>query len=164
MNDCLNERALLRVYTHEGTPAELSHLRLCADCAEYYERLTDDLETIEHVLQEPPAVSEIRAVPWRRWIPAAAACTAVMALVIAVMWLRQPAPLTVAARSSTVSAFAADLSTALFATSGTNAAAQLAADAPYLEAALNAGQPCTRDQVFTGECTDPLSAFVVEGE
>ncbi len=84
MNRCLNERALLRIYTHEGTAAEQSHLRLCADCAEHYEQLVEDLETIGQVLEAPPPGAQIRvALPRReRWMSAAAACIVLIALVL----------------------------------------------------------------------------------
>ena len=39
-----------------------------------------------------------------------------------------------------------------------------ALEVAYVDAALEAGQPCSRDRFFTGECNDQVSAFQSEGE
>jgi hypothetical protein len=165
MSPCLNERALLRMYTHESTVAERSHLRLCADCAERYDLFTEELEVIGHVLQAPPprAVQPDRVWSIRmHWVPMAAGCITLLALMLGVGWRGRPSATQSAASTSTVSAFAADLSAALFAPSDPDGGGQLASEAPYLEAALDAGQLCTQERFFTGECNDQVSAFVIE--
>jgi hypothetical protein len=165
MNHCLSERMLFRIYLHERLGTERAHLRLCADCAERYDDLTEDLETISRVLEAPPPASKIRGVsPWWRWVGVATACTALIALVVGVTQPRDEAGIEVAAGTSAVSAFAADLSAALFATSGTHARRQFAEEAPYLTAALEAGEPCTRDRFLTGECNDQLSALLMDSD
>jgi hypothetical protein len=166
MKRCLSERALVWLYLREGTAAQQFHLRMCADCAERYEQLVDDLDTIGRVLEAPPPVGEIgRAPGWRlRWAPAAVACAVLVVLLLDVTWLRRSSPVEIAVRASGVSAFATDLSDALFGPSDASAPAPVGAEAPYLEAALEAGQPCTRDRFLTGECSDEVSAFLTEGE
>src|ERR1019366_2231917 len=47
MNRCLSERALLRAHMAEATGAEHAHLRLCADCAERFDALVEDLHAID---------------------------------------------------------------------------------------------------------------------
>ena len=59
MKRCLSERALVRLYLREGTATQQFHLRMCADCAERYEQLVGDLDTISQVLEAPPPVGEI---------------------------------------------------------------------------------------------------------
>ncbi|MBI1816722.1 MAG: hypothetical protein HYR72_17220 [Deltaproteobacteria bacterium] len=166
MNRCLDERALLRMYTHDGSAAEQSHLRLCTECTEHYDQLVGDLETIGHALATPPpaAVSR-RALPARMsWVPAGIAGAALAVVMLNFAWVRHSSPVQVATRLHNVSAFAGDLSDALFATSDASAFVPLAEEAPYLEAALNAGQPCTQDQFFRGACTDQFSALMIEDE
>ena len=171
MNQCLSERVLLQIYMREGLDAQRSHLRLCADCAERYDHLTEDLETIGQVLEAPPLHSKVREVPsWRQgWIPAAATCMALIVLALGITRLRQPPPVHVAQRPGSFSAFAKDLSTALFATADVTVVAPLVQEASYREAsylvvALEAGQPCTQESFFSGECNDQLSAFAIESE
>ncbi len=62
-----------------------------------------------------------------------------------------------------MSAFAADVSEAVFATAGAGDVVQLAQETPYVRAALEADWPCTQDQFLGGECTDQLSALLFEG-
>ncbi len=166
MKQCLSERALVRLYLREGTATQQFHLRMCADCAERYEQLVGDLDAIGQVLKAPPPVGEIgRASLWRlRWAPAAVACVLLVVLVLDAVWLRPSSPVEVAVRTSSVSAFATDLSDALFGPSDANAIPPVAVEASYLEAALEAGQPCTRERLLTGECSDEVSAFLTEGE
>lgn len=168
MKRCLSERALLQVHNREATAAQQEHLRLCADCAEQYGRLVDDLEVLQHVLEAaPPAAKVRRAVPFSvGWVPMAAAAAALLALIGSVRLLREPTapPVQVASRSAAVSVFAADVSAALFADSAPTSVSFTTTDAPYLQAALDAGSPCTRDRYFSGECDDQLSALLFEGE
>jgi hypothetical protein len=165
MKRCLSERALVRLYLHEGTAAQQVHLRMCADCAERYEQLIGDLGTIGQVLEAPP-VGEIGRVPiWRlRWVPAAIACAVLVVVVLDAAWLRRSSPVEVALRTSDVSAFATDLSDALFGTNDASVLPVAGVEAPYLEAALEVGRPCTRERLLTGECSDEVFAFLTEGE
>jgi hypothetical protein len=166
MNRCLSERVMLRIYTQEGTLAERGHLRVCADCAERYDAFEEDLQTIGAVLEAPP-VAEVRhpLLSWRvRWLSAATAGLAMAAVVASVVWLRPPAPVQVAARSGNVTAFADDVSAALFASTEGDVTPRLAAEAPYLEAALEAGWPCTQARFLRGDCNDQLSALLIEEE
>ena len=178
MNRCLNERALLAIYTHEGTAAEESHVRLCADCAERYELLVQDLKTIGQVLEAPPPAWQGRRVlawqlPWRLpWIPVAIASAALLVVALGIAWVRLSSPVQVALSVNDVSAFTADLSNALFGTGDANAVPQgdanavpqMVAEVSYLDAALDAGHPCTPDQLLTGDCDDQLSALMIESE
>ena len=169
MKRCLSERALLEVHSRDGTAVQQEHLRLCADCAERYDQLTEDLEVLHHALEAaPPAVEVRRVVPfWIGWVPMAAAAVALLAIVVSALLLREPTtpPVQIVSRSNTVSAFAADVSAALFEDSApTTTVAFTTTDAPYLQAALNVGSPCTRDGYFSGECDDQLSALLFEGD
>jgi hypothetical protein len=167
MTRCLNERALVRLYFKEGTADEHSHLRLCADCAETYDRLVHDLEAIHHILADTPprTAAAGRLAPWR-WVllPAAAVSVAMIAIVISIGWLRQPASVQLAAGNRNLSAFADDVSSAVFAGVGSDDAIDIRADAPDLRVALADGWPCTRDAFFNGECSDQVSALLLEVE
>jgi hypothetical protein len=166
MRRCLSERALVRLYLREGTATQQFHVRMCADCAERYEELIGDLDAIGQVLKAPPPAGEIERVSsWRLgWMPAAIACAVLVVLVLDAAWLRHSSPVELAVRTSNVSAFATDLSDALFGPSDTSAIPAAAIEAPYLEAALEAGQPCTRERLLNGECNDEVSAFLSESE
>ncbi|HVO26614.1 MAG TPA: hypothetical protein VMW56_23635 [Candidatus Margulisiibacteriota bacterium] len=168
MKRCLNEQTLLQLAAGDGTAGQRQHLRLCADCAERYDSLAEDLDTLRHILTAPPPPRPATyANPFRvRWIPVAAAAAALLAVLVSGPRLRQPAPAPThyAAPGASVAAFAADVSAALFADSAPTATVALATgDASYLQAALDAG-PCTRDRYFNGECDDQLSALLFEGE
>jgi len=163
MTRCLNERALVRVYFKDGTAAEHSHLRWCADCAEAYDRLVDDLEAIHETLASvsPAPLAAAHAVPWRRaWVPLAALALAVIAIVVGVLWRQPPAPIQVAAETRSVSAFGRDIASALFPGAGIDTVAEFGSDAPYLYAALEAGRPCSEDAFVNGECSDQVSALM----
>ena len=167
MNRCLRERALLGISAGEGTTAQHAHLRVCADCAERYDALTDDLKAISDVLvQVPPAAIAPRHVPEMllRWVPVAAAAAMLLAVGLAVTQLQAPVPVQVATRSGNVPAFAADVSAAVFAGDDDSATIQIASDAPYLRAALEAGLPCAQVGVFEGECDDQISALAFESD
>ena len=117
-----------------------------------------------YLLDAPPLAAESRRrSPWQlQWVPiAATACAALLVVVVGVAWLQRSVPVQVAAHSSSVSAFADDLSDALFASADANAL-QWAADAPDVAAALQAGQPCTQERFFTGECNDQVSALLID--
>ncbi len=166
MSRCLNERALLAIYTHEGTAAEQAHVRLCADCAERYELLVRDLKTIGQVLEAlPPAWEGQRVWAWRGpWLPVAIAAGAILVVALGIARVRLSSPVQVALSVNDVSAFTADLSNALFATGDANAIPGMVAEGSYLDAALDAGYSCTQDRFLTGECDDQLSALMIESD
>lgn len=166
MNRCLNERALLAIYTHEGTVAEQSHVRRCADCAERYELLVQDLKTIGQVLEAPPPAWQGRRVlAWQLpWIPVAIASAAILVVALDIAWVRLSSPAQVALNVNDVATFTGDLSNALFETGDANPGPQMVAEVSYLDAALDAGHPCTPDRFLTGDCDDQLSALMIESE
>lgn len=169
MTRCMSERALLRFHSRDGAAAEREHLRLCADCAERYDQLVEDLDALHHVLEAPPPAAAVRRVmPLPiRWAPIAAAAVLLITIVVSVAGRRPPAsvPVQVATRGTAVSAFAADVSDALFANSDSTATAALpTVETSYLQAALDAGSLCTRDRYFSGECDDQLSALLFESD
>jgi len=166
MNHCLSEPALLRVCMDEGTAAEQWHVRSCRECARRHARLSDDLGAIRRVLVDSPlpVVQTRHPLPRPgRWMAAAAACAALLLWGVRVVRVHDGASAPAAAPAGSFAAFADDLSAALF-ESDTSRFSQAALDAPYVEAALTAGQPCTRDGFFSGECNDQLSAFASEEE
>ena len=166
MKWCLAERTLLRIHAGDATVAQRQHLRLCADCTERYDALVDDLMVLNCIMEAPPPARAVHASAFRRgWAPLTAAAVALVGVFIVTTWVRQPAPLQVAARTAAVSAFAADVSAALFANGDAATTVALATnDAPYLQAALDAGALCTRDRYFNGECDDQLSALLYESD
>jgi len=165
MNRCLSERAMLRVYLKEGTADEQRHLRLCAGCAESYDAFVDDLQVIGDVLANtpPPRAASRASAVHLRWVPVAA-MAALLAVVASVLLLHRSAPQRIAARSPNVSAFAADVSAALFAGADAGDILQVDSETSYLGAALEAGVACTQERYFSGECNDQLSALFLESE
>ncbi len=163
MNGCLNERALLALYYQEENPTGRSHLRVCADCAERYDALADDLERIVTTLNGPaPARLQGRVLPLRPRLLAAAVGT-FAALTITLVALHRPTSPQSVARRSTLSALASDVSDAVFANAIVSDDSQLAPDTAYVRAALEADWPCTQDRFLDGECTDQVSALVFDG-
>lgn len=166
MNRCLSERALLAVHTNDASPAEHSHLRQCAACAERYDALTHDLNMIDAMLSAPPPRRLSASRPSLRqpvWVFATAAFGVALAVLVVAAWLATPAPIEVAVREPSVAGFAADVSAAIFASPGDDLASP-SADPPYLRAALDVGSPCTSEEFFRGECTDQISALFLESE
>ncbi|MGD0946019.1 MAG: hypothetical protein ABSA52_01205 [Candidatus Binatia bacterium] len=164
MNRCLSKRALLRAYLKEASGAEHAHLRLCVDCAGRYDALVDDLHAIDAILTTtpPPAVVTRRLSRWHMgWAPAAA-FVVLLAAVASVISLHRPAPPPVPSRSTNVSAFAADVSLALFASADASDFPQIESAPSDLGAALEAGWACTQDGYFNGECNDQLSMLLFE--
>ena len=160
MNRCLNQRALLDVATGEGTAAQRSHLRECADCVERCDALRDDLEAIDGVITRTRPASSAAPRPVAvlvHWAPAAAAVVSLLAVQLTVSRLLTPAPVQVAARPGAMAAFAADVSAALFAAGETTEVTQVAAAAPYLQAALESGLPCTQERFLIGQCNDAVA-------
>jgi hypothetical protein len=169
MRQCMSERALLRFHSRDGTAAEREHLRLCADCTERYDQLVEDLATLHLTLEAPqPAAAVRRFTPFLvHWAPMAAAAAGLAAVIVVSVAGRHPLvdPVQVATRSTAVSAFAADVSAALFADSESAGTAALpTVETSYLQAALDAGSPCTREQYLDGECDEQLSALLSESE
>jgi len=166
MNHCLDEPTLLRVSMEEGTAAEQWHVRSCRECGQRYTRLVADLASIRHVLVDtpPPRIVTRHPLPRPgRWMAAAAACAALLLWGIRVAHVHDGMSPSLTEPNGSLTALADDLSAALF-ESDVNRYPQLALDAPYVEAALTAGQPCTRDGFYAGECNDQLSAFTTEEE
>lgn len=125
MSRCLSDAGLARVMAELGTPDERAHLATCVTCAARYRGLTRDVDVIRHVLAttpEPPA----RAVPRaQRWVPLAAALSAVA--VVALLWIEvsvwravQPAPPV----PEPITLALEDVSAALFSVSGEPARVQ----------------------------------------
>jgi hypothetical protein len=166
MNRCLNERALVALHTREATPAQQAHVRLCADCAERYDSVVADLKTIGRVLKTPPPAWEARRVlaSWVRWVPAAIACAALLLVILDVAWVRRLSPMQGARRVDHDVTFAADLSNALFAAVDANSIQPNIIEVSYLDAALDAGHPCTQDRYLNGDCNDDVSALMIEDE
>jgi len=165
MDRCPSERGLLNIHLREGSEAQWAHLRSCADCAERYDRLVEDLLTIGAVLDaEPPprrAPRWVRIAPLQ-WVPAACALALLLGLAVSRPW--QPRSAAVPMQRRSVSTFADDLSAALFASAAPAAGAATDSEAPYLEAALEVGWPCTADRFLNGDCNDQVSAFVLAEE
>jgi hypothetical protein len=166
MKRCLSERALVRLHLNEGTAAQQFHLRMCTNCAKRYELLVHDLKTIGHVLESPPPAWEGgRVLAWRvPWLPVAIASAAILVVALDIAWVQLSSPVQVALSVNDVSRFTADLSNALFATGDANAVPEMVAEVSYLDAALDAGHPCTPDRFLTGDCDDQLSALMIESE
>jgi len=164
MNRCLRERTLLEIVFGDGTAAQHAHLRLCADCAERYDALSDDIETMSSTLARTAPPVRVKIDVSRvlmRWVPLGAVAAVLLIAGATVNLLRAPVPAPLALSSSNVPAFAADVSAALFA-SGDDAGSASVDDAPYLQAALEAGLPCTQERFFDGECEDQVFALVME--
>ena len=166
MNRCLSERSLVELYSGDGTWAERAHLRLCADCAERYDVVIDDLKAISDILAQAPSLVPARsrvAMVFVGWLPAAVAAAMLFAVGLAVTRRLTPTPVQMTARPGNVSAFADDVSAALFASNDTSSL-QGAFAVPYLEVALEAGLPCTQERFYDGRCDDQVAALVFEGE
>ncbi len=164
MNGCLNERALLALYCEEEDPIGRSHLRLCADCAERYDALTEDLDLIGMTLKgTPPVPLRVRTLPLRPRLLAAAALGTLAAFVIGITVLQRPTPSQTVAHHSSLSALASDVSDAVFSNATLSDDSQLALETAYTRAVSEADWPCTQDRFLDGECTDQLTALLFEG-
>ncbi len=173
MNTCLRDRALLLLAAGEGTSEQHTHLETCATCATRYQRFVQDLEVIERALQETspsPVVSSRRFSLWVRWIPIAAALAATLVLVWGGVWLRQPSqPIaTRNASSEDVSRFLAnEISPVLFATNDLRIATipEPVSNSAYLQAALEGGWPCERQEpFFYATCDFYPFLLLIEGQ
>lgn len=166
MRACLSDRALLAVCMNDATPADRAHVELCAACAERYDTLMHDLRAIDAILAAPPP-GRAASRPWLRpavWVRPAAAFGVALAVLVIAAWLGRSVPIEVAARDQNVAGFAADVSTAIFASADPVELSQAGTDAPYLRDALDAGWPCTTNEFFRGECSDQISALFLESE
>jgi hypothetical protein len=81
----LTERALVEAQAGLGGAPERRHLESCLTCARRLQALTRDLAVIGWTLGKTAEPRPRPAVPFRRWMPAAAAATA-MALA-ALLWV-----------------------------------------------------------------------------
>lgn len=174
MGRCLSEEALFLVAEGEGTASQqshLAHLESCDTCAQRYQSLTQDLAVLGQVLQEPAplqAVTRPHRVallrPIVRWTATATAVAAVLAVVWAGWWLREPLKLLVSLEpvDEEVWAFVEDDALpALFSTKQLSLGSlpSDASDGDYLLAALDGGWPCESAGVVA--CgTDPASVFL----
>lgn len=162
MSGCLRERALIKLHLGDASGRDRAHLGGCAECQARYQRLLADLQAIHQVLKAPPPrLVEARAWshPWRALVPASVMATAVLAVIVGVLGLRQLRGPEAAGPNGTVSSLAADVSAAVFNEAGSDDAVELAFEAPYLHNALGSGWPCTGDAFLNGECNDQLSAL-----
>jgi hypothetical protein len=173
MDTCLRDRALLLLAAGEGTHEQRAHVEICITCAIRYRRFVRDLEAIEQVLQEtvPSPVVSSRLFSFRaRWVPVAAALAAALALVWGSIWQQQPSqPIaTRKAFSEDVSRFLAnEISPVLFATNDLRIATlpEPVSNSAYLQAALEGGWPCERQEPFFYATCDfyPFPLFI-EGQ
>ncbi len=166
MRQCLSERRLLECYSGDGPSADHAHLRGCADCADRFDRLRDDLDALGRVLEGPPPAvvrRSFRASFGLGWAAAVVAAALLGVIIIGRSQSRQPARPQLTAAQVDVSGFSRDLSAALFA-SGEAEARPTDADVAYLQAALGDEWPCTREQMLNGECDGPVYALVADEE
>ena len=57
---CVSDRQLVEAYYGEGDKSQEPHVRTCLRCAGRLQRLTQDLQAIEHVLRGAPPVVAVR--------------------------------------------------------------------------------------------------------
>jgi hypothetical protein len=163
MMRCLDERRLFLLHINDGTSAERAHLRLCADCAERYDALVDDLARIGSALKSPPPRMLAPARPFSPRAPqlvfvGAGVMIAVVAL--ASSWLLRPAPMQVAAAPANVGAFVDEVSVALFQVGDSETGVSIDGDISAVRTALSGRYPCTTAQSLSEECDDELSALL----
>ena len=174
MRRCLSEETLFLISEGEGTASrqsDLAHLESCDTCTQRYQSLTQDLAVLGQVLQEPAPLQAVtrphRASLFRpivRWTATATAVAAVLAVVWAGWWLREPLQLLVSFEpvDEEVWAFVEeDALPALFSTKQLSLGnlPSDASDGDYLLAALDGGWPCEgAEGVACG--ADPASVFL----
>jgi hypothetical protein len=164
MNQCLDERALLRMYVGDAPAGAPAHVRACVTCGARYAELDADVGAILRALEaRPPGVvrPRLRGTVRHAWVPLAAAAAILVALAAAYVQRPGAQPLQVSMRTSDVSRFANDLSTALFASASSPDVQGSISDTADVEAALNGGWPCTRDGTFGAECDNQLGVLLV---
>jgi hypothetical protein len=161
MSTCLKDSTLLLLLADGGTREQHAHLETCDVCTARYQRINHDLQTIERVLWKTspaPVVSSRLSIPAVRWVPVAAVLTVIVSLLWSSDWLRQPSRQNVSTKIVTEEVGALltkEVSPALFATAD---ARVIPVPAPvsnevYLEAALEGGWPCARQETSSyAEC------------
>ncbi len=81
---CLSERVLLSLFNREGSRAQQNHLASCQECAAKYRQLASDLKAISATLHAEPAPAlvdyQLRGFRFR-WVPAAVAAMALVAMI-----------------------------------------------------------------------------------
>ena len=89
MSRCVSDRQLLEAYYGEGAPSKEPHVRTCLACAGRLQRLTRDLQAIEHALRGAPPVGAVRhrAAARRRGVAVAAGLAAVLLFAGVEAWL-----------------------------------------------------------------------------
>ncbi len=160
---CLRERRYLSVQAGEGTPAEYRHLRQCADCAERYDALLEDLELIGAVLTAPPPRLSAPAGAFSSRVPrltvaGAGIATLAVALVAGNLWLRSP--VTAAREPANVGGLAEEFSIALLSADDLQPVSATGPDVSDVRAALSGHWPCPWEESGGGECDDDLSALL----
>lgn len=154
MSTCLKDSTLLLLVADGGTREQRTHLETCNACAARYRRVSHDLQAIERVLWETsPAlvVSSGLSIPRTRWLPVAAVLTVVVVLLWSGGWLRQPPQQSVSTKTATeevVALLTKEVSPALFATADARVVPipTPVSNEVYLEAALEGGWPCARQE------------------
>ena len=89
MTRCVSDRQLLQAYYGEGDGSREPHVRTCLRCAGRLQRLTGDLQAIEHALRGAPPVAAVRhrAAARRRGVAVAAGLAAVLLFAGVEAWL-----------------------------------------------------------------------------
>ena len=153
----------MSVQAGEGTAAEYDHLRLCADCAERYDALLEDLELIGDVLKGPPPRRPAFAGAFSSRVPrlaVAGAGIAMLAVVLAAgsLWRRSPA--TAEPQAANVRGLAEEVSIALLSADDLQPVSASGPDVSDVRAALSGRWPCPWEESGGAECDDDLSALL----
>lgn len=172
MNTCLKDSTLLLLLADGGTSEQRTHLDTCDVCASRYRRINHDLQAIEHVLWETspaPIVPSRLSIPRVRWLPVAAVLTVIVIVLWSNGWLRHPPQQSVSTKTATkevVDLLTREVSPALFATADARVVPipTPVSTEVYLEAALEGGWPCARQEASPyAECDFyPLPIFFEE--
>jgi len=183
MNRCLDDRALLLAAIGEGSTEECAHLASCRSCGSRCAQLKSDLDVLSTALRGvPPRLAPAPSSHYtnRFWV-GALAMAATVTVIVALQWLRRPpgtelarvgAAPSAATRSRDVSAYAEEVSAAMFDTAADRRLSsgifdvaprdngqRLTPEAATLEDALDAGSPCTGQRFMSGDCNDYVSAL-----
>ena len=160
---CLSERRFLSVQAGEGTAADYNHLRLCADCAERYDALLEDLELIGEVLKAPPPRLPATAGAFSSRVPRLAVAGVGVTILAAVLvaggvWRRSA--VSVLPEPANVGGLAEEISIALLSADDLLPASAPGPDVSEMHAALSGRWPCPSVESASGECDDDLSALL----
>jgi hypothetical protein len=183
MNRCLDDRVLLLAAIGEAGTEDCTHLASCRPCSSRYAQLKGDLDVLSTALRGvPPRLAPAPSSHYtnRFWV-ASLAMAATVTVIVALQWLRRPAGTELAGvgaepaaatRSRDVSAYAEEVSAAMFDTAADRRLSsgifdvatrdngqRLTPDAATLEDALDAGSPCTGQRFMSGDCNDYVSAL-----